>query len=197
MPTEFIIVRHGDPATGGVEDPPLSDLGRRQAEATAAALAGTAMAALYVSPLLRARQSAEPLALATGLEPVVEERIAEFDQGQIYFSEKHAAEMDAKTMLAKMEALKSPEFRDRVLAGFDAIGAAHPDDTVAVVCHGGVISILVAAAVYNQSLLFLPEYGSVSRVRSHGGGLRSLVSFNETSWLAGPDESGPAQPPAG
>lgn len=192
MPTDFVIVRHGDPAAGGVEDPGLSELGRRQAEAAAGALAGADLVALYVSPLRRARESAEPLARITGLRPVVEERVAEFDHGQIYYSEKHAADLEADQALSILEGMQRPEFRDRVLAGFDAIEAAHPDGTVAVVCHGGVISILVAAAVYNQSLMFLPEYGSVTRVRSHGGGLRNLVSYNEASWLAGLDaQDGP------
>ncbi len=85
--------------------------------------------------------------------------------------------------MAKLAAMQSPEFQDRVLAGFDAIEAANPDATVAVVCHGGVISTIVGAAVYNPALIFLPEYGSITRVRSHADGLRNLVSYNESSWL--------------
>ncbi|MEM9564053.1 MAG: histidine phosphatase family protein [Actinomycetota bacterium] len=163
MPTELILVRHGDPSAGGVEDPGLSDTGHRQAAATAEQLVAEPLVALYTSPLRRATESAEPLAAAVGLEPVVDERIAEFDHGQVYYSEKHAAEMDAGTAMAKLAAMRSPEFRERVLAGFGAIEAAHPDGMVAAVCHGGVISILVGAAVYNDSLIFLPEYGSVTR----------------------------------
>jgi len=184
VPTDFIIVRHGDPAAGGVEDPPLSERGRLQAASTAAALRHEPIAALYTSPLRRALESAEPLGQAIGRSPVVEDRIAEFDHGQIYYSEKHAAEMGPEVAMAKLAAMQSQEFRDRVLAGFDAIEAAHRDATVAVVCHGGVISAVVGAAVYNPSLVFLPEYGSVTRIRSHTGGLRNLISYNESSWLA-------------
>ena len=191
MPTEFIIVRHGDPAAGGVEDPGLSDLGHRQAAATAVALAtatpggvGRPPTALYTSPLERARQSAEPVARTLGLAAVVEERLAEFDQGRVYYSEKHAHEMDAGTTRSVLEAMQSPAFRHRVLAGFDAIESAHPDESVVVVSHGGVLSVMVAAAVYNPNLMFLPAYGSVTRIHSHGQGLRNLVSYNEASWLA-------------
>jgi probable phosphoglycerate mutase len=162
----------------------LSDLGHRQAAATAAHLADAELAALYVSPLLRARQSAEPLADTTGLTPVIDQRVAEFDHGQIYYSEKHTAEMGEEAALAKIAAIQHPEFRDRVRAGFDAIEATHPDTTVAVVCHGGVISAMMCAAVYNESLIFLPRNGSITRIQSHGGGLRSLVSYNEAAWLA-------------
>lgn len=196
MATDFIIVRHGDPAESGVEDPGLSELGQRQVRATAAQLAGNGhgggYAALYTSPLLRAARSAEPIAEALGLEPVVEERVAEFDFGRVYYSEKHAAEMDADTTKSTLDAMQAPDFRQRVLAGFDAIEAAHPDREVIVVSHGGVISTLVSAAVFNPELVFLPEHGSVTRVRSHGGGLRNLVSYNEASWLAGLDR--PAGP---
>ncbi len=183
MPTELIIVRHGDPTTGGVEDPPLSDLGRRQAMATAERLVGLEVEAIYVSPLRRARESAEPVGRVLGLDPIVDDRVAEFDHGQIYYSEKHAEQMDAETAVAKLAALQSPEFRDRVLGGFEAIEAAHPDGTAVVVCHGGVISTMVGAAVYNHSLIFLPQNGSITRIRAHTGGLRNLISYNESSWL--------------
>lgn len=183
MSTDFIIVRHGDPGAGGVEDPPLSDLGHLQASATADAIGVETIDALYVSPLRRARESAEPIGRRLGLSPIVEERIAEFDHGQVYYSEKHTAEMGAEVAMAKLAAMQSPEFRDRVLAGFDAIEAANPNGRVAVVCHGGVISAIVGAAVYNHDLIFLPEYGSITRIRSHAGGLRNLVSYNESSWL--------------
>ncbi|MEL6981978.1 MAG: histidine phosphatase family protein [Actinomycetota bacterium] len=183
MPTDFIIVRHGDPGAGGVEDPPLSELGRQQATATAEMLGAETIDAVYVSPLRRARESAGPIGDRLGVTPIVEDRIAEFDHGQVYYSEKHAAELSAEVAMAKLAAMQSPEFQGRVLAGFDAIEAANPDRTVAVVCHGGVISAIVGAAVYNPSLVFLPAYGSITRVRSHTGGLRNLVSYNESSWL--------------
>lgn len=200
MPVEFVIVRHGDPAAAGVEDPGLSDLGRRQAEATARHLAeqnnnGLTIDALYVSPLRRAAESAAPLAELLGLDPVVEDRVAEYDHGSVYYSEKHTEQMGDETAMSVIERLQSPDFRARVVEGFDAIAAANPDGRVAVVCHGGVISIMVSAAVYNESLMFLPEYGSITRVNSHGGGLRNLVAYNEASWLAALPSDEP-QPPS-
>ncbi len=183
MSTEFIIVRHGEPTSGGVEDPSLSELGRLQAEATAQQLAAEIVEAVYTSPLQRATQSAAPVGDVLGLDPIVDDRVAEFDSGQVYYSEKHTADMGPEVAMAKLAAMQSPEFQDRVLAGFDAIEAANPDATVAVVCHGGVISTIVGAAVYNPALIFLPEYGSITRVRSHADGLRNLVSYNESSWL--------------
>jgi len=45
----------------GIEDPELTPLGVRQAEAAAAQLAGTALTWIIVSPYLRALQTAEPI----------------------------------------------------------------------------------------------------------------------------------------
>src|ERR671920_988022 len=72
--TRVLLVRHGqsqgnaERRFGGHSPTPLSELGRRQAEATANALAAEGVTAIYSSDLLRAIQTAEPLARATGLE---------------------------------------------------------------------------------------------------------------------------------
>ena len=61
-------------------NPPLSELGHRQAAAAAAWLADETFDALYASPLLRARQTAAPIAEAHGLEIQIEDGIAEYDR---------------------------------------------------------------------------------------------------------------------
>jgi probable phosphoglycerate mutase len=80
--TTITLVRHGDPdwAPGGgasVDDPGLTPYGRRQAQAVAAALARTPVDFLYVSPYRRARETAEPIARATGHEARVAPGLAE------------------------------------------------------------------------------------------------------------------------
>jgi broad specificity phosphatase PhoE len=79
---ELFLLRHGEPdwTPGGgpsVADAALTPRGRLQAEAAARRLAPQGLDALYVSPLRRARETAEPLAKATGLEPEVVEGLAE------------------------------------------------------------------------------------------------------------------------
>jgi probable phosphoglycerate mutase len=74
---EIVLVRHGQPAwePGGraVDDPELTPLGRQQAARVAERLAaeGDPFDALYVSPLRRARETAEPIAARLGVEPSV------------------------------------------------------------------------------------------------------------------------------
>jgi len=79
---ELVLLRHGEPdwAPGdgpSVADASLTDYGRAQAEAAAAGLARLGLDALYVSPLRRARETAEPVAKATGVTPEVVEGLAE------------------------------------------------------------------------------------------------------------------------
>ena len=78
---ELVLIRHGQPAWDNdgrsVDDPGLTDLGHRQAAAVAARLAGTRVDRLLVSPLVRARQTAAPIAEAVGLDPEVQPWMAE------------------------------------------------------------------------------------------------------------------------
>ena len=68
QPTRLYLVRHGQSAGnaegrfGGHGPTPLSELGKKQAELTAKALAKEGVTAIYSSDLHRAVQSAEPLA---------------------------------------------------------------------------------------------------------------------------------------
>jgi broad specificity phosphatase PhoE len=77
------LVRHGEPewAPGGgptVNDPGLTAFGAAQARAAAEALAREPVDAIYVSPYLRAQQTADPLVAATGIEPTTIEAFAEY-----------------------------------------------------------------------------------------------------------------------
>lgn len=79
---EIVLLRHGEPdwTPGGglsVEDASLTARGRRQAQAAAQRLAESAIDAIYVSPLRRAQETAEPLAKATGVTPVTIDGLAE------------------------------------------------------------------------------------------------------------------------
>ena len=82
----LLLARHGETADNadglilGHRDPPLSRAGREQAAALAASL-GTAIVAMWCSPLLRARQTAEIVADALGVEPTVLDDLIESDRG--------------------------------------------------------------------------------------------------------------------
>jgi broad specificity phosphatase PhoE len=70
---ELVFVRHGQPAWDrdglSVTDPELTDLGHEQARHLVAAFADRPVDRLLVSPLVRAQQTAVPLAEGLGLVP--------------------------------------------------------------------------------------------------------------------------------
>jgi probable phosphoglycerate mutase len=67
---ELVLIRHGQPEWVreglNVVDPPLTELGHRQAAALARAMAAAELDEVLVSPLLRARQTAAPVLEALG-----------------------------------------------------------------------------------------------------------------------------------
>jgi phosphohistidine phosphatase SixA len=67
-PELIVLVRHAEKAEAPPADPPLSPVGLRRAEAMAALLGDAGITRIFVSETLRARQTAEPLARALGIE---------------------------------------------------------------------------------------------------------------------------------
>jgi len=75
-------------------------------------------------------------------------------------------------------------FQARVVEGVDRLVAAHLSQRIALVCHGGVINVVVSAVLgIGPRMIFLPAYTSISRVLVASTGERSLESLNETGHL--------------
>lgn len=184
---ELIIVRHGEPDLSGedLSDPPLTDLGQRQAQATADFLATTSIDAVYISPQRRAQQTAAPLLERRSIEPVTDQRIAEFDyELGSYVSPKTFEGMTRQAAMEMLLEYQGPPFQNRVRSGFEDIINDNPSQTVAVVCHGGVINAVVKDVLEAKQPL-APNHASVTRVAASRSGVRSLRTFNEHHWLVG------------
>ncbi len=90
--TELFLVRHGASADSvegeafelveGQGDPPLSDVGRHQAELLALRLATEPFDGLYISTLQRTAQTAAPLVARSGMTPVVDADLREIFLGE-------------------------------------------------------------------------------------------------------------------
>jgi probable phosphoglycerate mutase len=78
---ELVFVRHGQPQWDreglSVQDPSLTETGRAQARAVADSFVGRPVDRLLVSPLVRARQTAAPIAEALQMAPEVHPWLAE------------------------------------------------------------------------------------------------------------------------
>src|SRR5258708_24100128 len=84
---ELWLVRHGQTDFSrenrfcGSIDPPLSDVGKRMAEALGAAHGGSKWDAIYCSPSTRAQQTIAPLASRAKAKPVLDEGLREISYG--------------------------------------------------------------------------------------------------------------------
>lgn len=204
---ELLLIRHAEPvrippgaAGGGPADPVLTPTGRAQAGRLAAWWHPGELDLVVTSPLLRARQTAEPLAARQGRNPEVIDGLREYDaQADHYLPVEELRERGDDRWLAMVEGRwedyggeHPATFTARVCEVIDGLAAANPGRRIAVVCHGGVINVYLAAVLgLDRHLWFEPGYTSVSRVRVHRSGIRSVVSVNETAHLIG-RRDGPA-----
>lgn len=82
------MVRHGQTASSrenrftGSSDPPLTAVGEEMAQAFARAYASVAWEAIYTSPMLRARQTADPLSRLSGVPTTLEDGLKEISYGE-------------------------------------------------------------------------------------------------------------------
>jgi len=192
-----VLVRHGQTTTTGSVLPGrapglhLSDAGRAQAEAAAARLAtlGT-VAALYVSPLERTRETAAPIARALGLRPRVARGLLECDFGE--WTGRKLAELRKLPEWATVQSAPStfrfpggesfPEMQARICGEIDRIVAAHPGERVVCVSHADPIKAAVAHAQGVHLDLFQRTVVSPCSlsVVIHGAGHPVVLAVNST-----------------
>ena len=135
----------------GHGDPHLHPDGVEQAEQMAERLAssGEAIAAIYVTKLTRTQQTAAPLARRLGIEPVVDPDLHEVFLGDWEGGEFRRRVADGDPIALEMyrrqrwDVIPNGEplddFQGRVRRGLERIAAAHVDQLVVAVVHGGVI----------------------------------------------------------
>ncbi|MCU1501320.1 MAG: hypothetical protein JWM12_674 [Ilumatobacteraceae bacterium] len=195
---ELLLIRHALPVRREVEegaaDPELSEAGHAQAEHLAGYLAEERIDAVYASPLRRARQTAQPIAEHFAVEIGVEDGLAEWDRHSneyVPIEELKAANDPRWQALLRGEWTahdESPEdFHARTVGSIERVIARHGGQTIAAVCHGGVINAYLAhilGLVGGQSF-FYPNYTSIHRVAAARSGERSVVTINETPHLRG------------
>lgn len=196
---ELLLIRHARPhrVVGGAQpaDPSLDATGRAQARAVATWLAGDDLAAIYASPLARARETADALAARLSLPVSIHDGLAEWDRDSATYIPVEDLKATDHPLWAAMTGQRWDElgvdidaFVTRVSAALDDIVRAHPSQRVAVVCHGGVINAAVATMLgLDRVLFFEPGYTSINRLLVSRGGVWSLQSLNEIAHLRGVD----------
>jgi probable phosphoglycerate mutase len=167
--TEVWLVRHADCYEGMSEgaDPPLSPLGRRQAQLLAQRVRRLKPAAIYSSPYRRAVETARAIADDVHMdERLIEMQMELGDDGTLDFKELPASVVE------------------RMGAAIDDIARAHPGGRVIVVAHGAAMIVFLTHVLRLEPgrLRFLPYFTSVNVVRVLGD--RQMVgTLGDTSHL--------------
>ncbi len=163
MSLRLLLLRHGETAWNrerryqGWTDTPLSAEGLLQAEAAARELKEHTFAAVYASPLQRARDTAAAIAAPHGLPVETDPAFKELGFGQwegLTLDEARARDAAVYDGWANTPHLVSPpegeslvQARLRVLAGLERLRAGHPDEVVCLVAHGIPVRILILEAL--------------------------------------------------
>jgi broad specificity phosphatase PhoE len=155
------LARHGQTAYNregrfqGQQQVPLDDLGRAQAVELAERSLDYDFAALWTSPLLRARETADAVAARTGLQPREDARLMETDAGD--WTDRTFADVSAESPdLFAAFANADPDFAFpggesfaeqelRVAEALDEIEAG--ELPALVVCHGMVIRAALSVRI--------------------------------------------------
>lgn len=183
-------MRHG--ATEGSEvkrykgtiDVPLSEKGWKQIERASGLISstGASLRAVYCSGLIRARKSAECIALDHGLRPETVAALRERNFGLwegMSFDEIREKFPGAFEEWARDPLRHSPvggestlEVRDRVMSALDEIISRHDGEDVAVVAHGGVnrVALCHYLGVPLENIFRIEQdYACVNIIEFHDG----------------------------
>lgn len=194
------LIRHGESTYNaeeriqGQSDVPLSELGRRQGQAVAEALATMPIEAVYSSPLCRASDTARPIADRHGLPVCTDPRLMELNVG--VFANRLRSELadEYPTELAQWlggdEDFVIPggesrrQLTERGCEAIRSIVAMGHREAV-IVTHGGLLSVTLRRLLNLVDPLppFAIQNGSITRIAIDGNGRFSLVALNEVEHL--------------
>lgn len=201
---EMLLVRHGETEWNsqrriqGQLDIPLNATGHAQAQALAGRLATLDVDAVYASDLARARQTAEPIAAALGLELRLDPRLRERHFGGLQGRFYEELQRDAPAVHQRMRSRDLefdldggetlPRFHRRVCDAFADLAARHPQGRIVVVSHGGVLDCLyrLAGAIPLEAPRTWSLFNASLNTLAWADGACRLVSWGEVAHLPAP-----------
>ena len=207
LTTHVVIIRHGqsqgnaEGRFGGHTDTPLSPRGRKQAQATAKALASEKFSAIYSSDLPRAIETASPLAKLVGVPLETSDALRErsvgvmegltFEEAAEQHPEQYQALLrrDFEHVLAGGESYR--QTLDRASRQLDEAIEQHKGGRIAFFAHTGTICILI---LHLMGALDAPDLKPVwiatancgiARFDLRDDGFVRVLCINDTRHLAG------------
>lgn len=186
MATKLILIRHGATAWNlqkrycGFADLGLSQIGRQQVRKLSQGLSRAKIHKVYSSDRKRAMQTARIIFGKREIEIIPELREIHFGafEGLTHkqILKKHNSVYQKwlkdpyRTAIPKGEALK--DFKERIISALKKIIRKNPNKTIAVVCHGGTISVFINSILKAKNFWqYIPKSASVSVVECDNGKL--------------------------
>jgi probable phosphoglycerate mutase len=199
-----LLVRHGLTPTTGVKLPGrapglhLSDEGRRQADAAAERIGKIGkIAAVYCSPITRARETAQPIGRVVKRALRIDRDLADLDIGEwTGMSLKQAARRPEWETVQRSPSTfrfpggeSFPEMQTRMTTALGRIVARHPGQIVVAVSHADPIKAAVAQALGTpldlfQRIMIAPASVTVVSYRRGGPSVITVNSLSgDLAWL--------------
>ncbi|MFH1169141.1 MAG: histidine phosphatase family protein [Chloroflexota bacterium] len=182
---KVILARHGETEWNrlrrfqGRSDPPLNELGKRQAECLADRLKAEDIRAVYASPLLRSLETAHAIARGHRLEVAVEPDLSELNLGDLEGTPIDDLRLSYDELLVlngKGEELPKvpggeslPELQERAWRAVQRLSGGHEGGAIVVVSHYFTILTIICA------VLELP-LSHVNRLRLTRGSISAFVA---------------------
>jgi len=203
--TRLIFVRHGQTIWNlemkyqGQTDIVLTEKGLLQAKLVSKRLANEPLSAVYSSDLNRAFRTAEAIASTHGLNVIAIPELREISFGEWEGLTYNNINSGWPSIMDKLFTCPDevripggetfPELKERASSAVQRIVAAHPNETVAVVSHGGTIRTILCAALdihLNHVWNIKQDNTAVNIVEYYDG--RNLVTLvNDTHHLTKAD----------
>ena len=201
--TEVILLRHGAsqpfvpgepfPLIEGQGDPPLSEIGETQAQASAVRLSQEPITALYATNMQRTQQTLAPLGTALNIDIAIERDLREIGLGEWEggLLRQKAAENHPiyQQMLREQRwdvipgAESNEEFGGRCMEALNRIVLRHPGQLILCGVHGGVIGSLLAQIAQSKPFAFGgADNCSISQIVWTAGDW-AIRRFNDSSHL--------------
>lgn len=203
--TTYYLIRHGITdwieagISQGISDRTLSSFGLEQAQLTGQAFKNKKASRIFVSPMLRALQTAQPVCEAVNLEPETIDGLREKDQGCFEGKRDVWRRIEKNRILLALwvpfyrlvssltgETLAA--FTSKVLDAWKQIRSHETTQPVIVVAHSGVIQTILMhelGADMKDIRKFFTNTCSISEINIDGQGDTKLVRLNDTSHLNG------------
>lgn len=199
-PGRIYLIRHADCGlsvyTGAKSNPPLSELGKKQAASLSLWAQAADINMVYSSPLTRAMDTAKAIAETAQLDIKPVDALIELDFGdweglsasqipkeerEKWYHDPISSSPPGGETLAELAKRVVPAFRD-------IMDTVKGGENIAVVAHGGPLRVIICS-VLGLHLSFLWNFGlahaSISAVDVFSNGYSSLSFLNDTHFTGG------------